>query len=539
MSRRATRSILFLTVLTAAPSAAQTVRSVGGRSEVFAGSELERYVRVLQAVGAVALYPWSSRSFSPAELDALLPFAAAHPWAGRYDWTARHSRWTFEVVRPSVALRFNSTFPYGWNDGALWAGRGITTAVQAGFAARYGPLSLTVAPVAFRSENTGFTLLPNGESGRLAYADGLYAQNIDLPQRFGDRPYEMLDPGQSTLRVDTWGVAVGVSTANQFWGPAVDFPFVLGDNAAGFPHAFLGTAHPISLWGVRLHGRLVWGRLEQSAYSPETGAGGRRFMAGFLGIATVRWVPGLELGLSRFAHSLWRAGGPTLNDLLRAVGSRYGANQVNLTNDNQLASAFFRWVLPRRGVEVYGEYGREDYNQNLRDLLEEPDHIGGYSYMFGFRKVVWRPGRRLISARIELQHAPAAVTPEGRERPPVYIHSGEPAQGHTLRGQLLGSAGGLGGGATTVALDMYHPRGRWTVELTRILRQDFGDFPRSGQANPQARDIQHAVGVEGLFFRGRYDVNVGLTGVYELNRNLRGDAFNLNAQVGIRANVTR
>ena len=47
------------------------------------------------------------------------------------------------------------------------------------------------------------------------------------------------------------------------------------------------------------------------------------------------------------------------------------------------------------------------------------------------------------------------------------------------------------------------------------------------------------MGVEGLFFRGRYDVNVGLTGVYELNRNLRGDAFNLNAQVGIRANVTR
>ena len=72
-----------------------------------------------------------------------------------------------------------------------------------------------------------------------------------------------------------------------------------------------------------------------------------------------------------------------------------------------------------------------------------------------------------------------------------------------------------------------------------MLRQDVGDFPRSGQANPQARDIQHAVGVEGLFFRGRYDVTVGLTGVYELNRNFRGDAFNLNAQVGIRANVTR
>src|SRR5207247_24575 len=162
-------------------------------------------------------------------------------------------------------------------------------------------------------------------------------------------------------------------------------------------------------------------------------------------VATLRWVPGLELGLSRFSHSLWRPGGPTLNDLLRALSSRYGANQVQVANDNQLASAFFRWVFPRRGVEVYGEYGREDYTQ------------------------------------------------------------------------YLGSAGALGGAAMVVALDVYHPGGRWTVELTRMLRQDVGDFPRSGQANPQARDIQHAVGVEGLFFRGRYDVTVGLTGVYELN----------------------
>ena len=72
-----------------------------------------------------------------------------------------------------------------------------------------------------------------------------------------------------------------------------------------------------------------------------------------------------------------------------------------------------------------------------------------------------------------------------------------------------------------------------------MLRQDAGDLPKSGQANLDARDVQHAVSVEGLFFRGRYDFNVGLTGVYELNRNFRGDAFNLNAQIGIRANVTR
>jgi hypothetical protein len=379
--------------------------------------------------------------------------------------------------------------------------------------------------------------MPNGAAGRLAYGDGVYGYEIDLPQRFGDRPYQMLDPGQSTLRVDTWGVAVGVSTANQFWGPAIDFPFILGNNAAGFPHAFLGTAHPIDLWGLRLHGRVVWGRLEQSAFSPETAAAGRRFVAGLVGVATLRWVPGLELGLSRFSHSLWPPAGPTLDDLLRPFGSRYHANQVKVANDNQLASAFFRWVFPRRGVEVYGEYGREDYNQNLRDLLEEPDHIGGYSYMVGFRRVVSRPGARLISTRIELQHAPAAVMPLGRERPPVYIHSGEPAQGHTERGQLLGSAGGLGGAATVIAMDVYHPGGRWTVQVTRMLRQDAGDLPKSGQVRPRARDLQHTLALERLAFRGGYDLLARAAAVYEMNRDFRRDAFNLNLIVGVRASL--
>jgi len=419
----------------------------------------------------------------------------------------------------------------------VWAGLQLTTAVRDGFAVPLGPLLLTIGPVAFRSENDAFALLPNGAAGPLAYANGVYPYEIDLPQRFGNQPYRRLDPGQSTLRVDTWGVAAGVSTANEFWGPAIDFPFILGDNAAGFPHAFLGSAHPINLWGLRLHGRLVWGLLEQSAFSPETVAAGRRFMTGFVGVATLRWVPGLELGLSRFLHSVWPPGGTTLHDLLRVLRSQNSANQLNIANDNQLASAFFRWVFPRRGVEVYGEYGREDYNQNLRDLLEEPDHIGGYSYLVGLRKVLWRPGARLISTRIEVQHAPTSITPAGRSRPPVYVHTGEPTQGHTERGQLLGSAACLGGAATVVALDVYHPGGRWTVQVTRMLRQDAGDFPRSGQVNPRARDLQHTIALEELVFRRRYDLLVQAAAVYELNRDFRRDAFNLNLVVGVRAGL--
>ena len=56
----------------------------GGR-EIFVGSELETYLRLLQIDGRAGLYPWTIRGFSPAEVDRLLEDGPDHPWADRYD----------------------------------------------------------------------------------------------------------------------------------------------------------------------------------------------------------------------------------------------------------------------------------------------------------------------------------------------------------------------------------------------------------------------------------------------------------------------
>ena len=521
----------------ALPLRGQQTPAVGGRSEISAGSELEDYLRVLQVVGAVPLYPWSVRSFSPRELDRLFP-DSAHPWADHYDLKRRdHHGLALDLVRPALSVRLNSAFPYGANDGPIWAGKGLTTAAQAGFTVRYGPLSLSVAPLVFRAENAAFPLLANGDSGKLVYANGLFPEAIDYPQRFGDRPYTVLDPGQSTLRLDAGPAAVGVSTANQFWGPAIEYPIILGNNAAGFPHVFLGTARPLDLRLFQVHGRLVWGRLFQSAFASETASTGVRFMAGLVGVLTARWVPGLEIGVSRFSHNPWPAGGLRFSDFTIPLRSENSANQAGTVADNQLASAFFRWVFPRSGVEVYGEYGREDYNIDLRDFIEEPDHIGGYT--IGFRKIFRRPGGRLLAVRTEIQNTQIGILDLGRGQTPFYIHGGTPSQGHTYRGQLLGSDAGFGGAGAMLALDTYHARGRWTAWWSRVLRQDQASFVTTGVINPHALDVMHSLGASALWFRGRYDISAALTAVYELNRNFGGDVFNLNLMVGVRADVGR
>jgi hypothetical protein len=536
VSRRTTAAILVLVTATTRVAAGQSrsgVPKVGGRAEVFAGGELENYLRYLQTLGEVAPYPWGVRAFSPAEVDRLLPGDTLHPWAARYDLTERGaSGLTVDWVSPSASARVNSTFPFGFNDGPIWAGRGLTLAAQAGVALRWGVLSVTLAPLVFVAQNAAFGLMANGETGSLGFADGVIPEQIDRPQRFGTAPYARLDPGQSTARLDWGGLAVGFSTADQYWGPATEFPIILGNNAAGFPHAFAGTAHPVDLWLLRVHFRLIWGRLAQSAFAAETASGGSRLATGLNVELTSRWVPGLEIGATRFSHQPWPAGGPRLSDLLHVLRSQQTANAASLVTDNQLVSAFLRWVFPHSGFEVYGEYGRDDYNLDLRDFLEEPDHIGGYT--IGFRKVMRRAGNRMLAVRAEVQNLQFSVLAEGRTWAPFYAHSTNMRQGHTELGQVLGSEAGPGGAGSVVAVESYSPIGRWTWSWTRIQRQQRGNLPQTGQPDLRGVDIQHELAVERLAFLGRCDLLAHVGAVYEFNRDFKSDAFNLNVILGAR-----
>jgi len=376
-----------------------------GPRHVMVGSDDENYLRYLQDAGVAEEYPWSLREFSQKELAILAVARGSHPWSGRGVYKDyRPSIFSFEFLPLSVVFRYNTAFPYGSNDGAVWAGRGLTSAIDLGFAFRAGPLSVTFNPIAFRSENQSFQLQASGEAGTNPLADPLFPNAIDRPQRFGTGPYSRVDPGESTVRLDLFGLAAGISTANMGWGPMEIYPYIIGANAAGFPHAFVGTSTPLPIWIGKIHGRLYWGRLDQSDFSPVSGtsyysseleSGTKRFMSGAVAIFQPRGVSGLELGAARFFHSVWpRSGIPRsyftkpfqalLKNSLSGSGGFVGGTDAGV-GDNQLASAFARWVFPGSGFELYGEYGREDHSANLRDFIQEPDH--SRTYGVGFRKV--------------------------------------------------------------------------------------------------------------------------------------------------------
>ena len=541
----------------ALPAFAQSPVTTGSlRHEIFVSSQAESYLRYLQTLGKVPDRPWSSRGFSERELRKMLATDSAGPWKERFvDDSREFAGIRIGFIQPNVSLRYNTGFAYGSNDGPIWAGRGLTSAVQMGFHAGWKFLSLKIAPIAFRAENREFDIASTGRSGLAQFGNPDFG-GVDLPQRFGASAYAQVDPGESTLRIDLPFVTAGVSTANQGWGPGHSFPILLGNNAAGFPHAFAGSSEPVNIWIARLHGKVFWGQLLQSDYSTVTGRstyvsraepGTKRFTTGIVFIAQPRGLPGLEVGAARFFHSIWPSSGIPRSYITKVFQGilkknvrpdRFqdprlppGLDDVGIS-DNQLASVFARWVLPRSGFELHAEYGREDHSYDYRDLIQEPDHARSYSV--GARKVFGSSPDRLTAGRFEILNFQRPQLSRYRGEGEMYVH-GLIRQGHTNKGQLLGADAGVGIGAGSVmAVDRFTPGGRWTASWTRIIRRESGDFTELGIRTPRSIDVSHALGFERSAVYQDFEITTGLTFVREFNRDFIRDATNFNALVGVR-----
>jgi hypothetical protein len=506
------------------------------------GNDFEEYLRAIQIDGIAPLYPWSIRSFSRREIDRLVSADTTSPWKLK----DRFSRQNLSAGSVAMGVTFNSAYPYGANDGPLWAGRGLTVAASGGVSGYVGPVSFAFAPMAFSAANRPFDLLPNGYSGPPSFNHGTNAGAIDYPQRFGNKTYSRLDPGSTYLRFDSRLLSAGVSTANEWIGPATEFPFLLGNNAPGFPHLFIGSGAPLNVGLGRVHGRIMWGRLNQSDYSPVTGGehyinsnetGTVRLMASIEGVFIPRGLPGLEVGVARFIHVPYRVGEPRSDFWRKPFKVFFLKNEFakgdSVGGDNQLASIFFRWAFPNAGLEVYGERGYEDQFYDFREFITNLDH--DREYMIGFQKVLRKRADAFDVLRAEVvnyQTSTLLYTRAGEGA--VYLH-GTLRQGHTNRGQLLGAYPGVGAAAGSVlSWTLYSPQKRTAFTLRRILRDQIGALQTTGVASPKGSDVIVAIGAEQMHY-GRYvDLGGRVEAMDDLNRNFTSDVGNLNLQLTFR-----
>jgi hypothetical protein len=347
-----------------------------------------------------------------------------------------------------------------------------------------------------------------------------------------------VDPGNSTVRLDVGPVAVGASTATQAWGPGVAHPLLLGPNAGGYLHYFVGTSRPVPVGIGRLHLRSHVGRPEESRVF--VGRRGRVVTAA-VAVFTPRGLPGLELGGGRYYHvqspperlSLRLLGRP-YESVFANVQRSYDARSADTTfqSANQLASAFASWTFPKAGFRAYGEFLRNDNPIDLRDLIAEPEHSS--AYMYGVQRAFARgagEGASLTSVRAEWARSRVSRVARVRTQTSVYGHA-PITQGHTHRGQLLGSLAVLGGSGGQLAFDRYARRGRLSLVFDRLTRRQEQQF-LGEQTSARGWDVQHAVTATRVWQRGALQLTAEATGIYEMNRDFARDVWDARARAGV------
>ncbi len=548
MSRACRQSIAPAAVLlcglalcVSAPLRAQGPLRLDGGGALEVGGEAERYLRALQLAGVAAPQSWTIRPVAPRWLRGAIA-DSVHPWQSRWVTDTTRSFIRARFLRPSVRVTWNSAVPSGDERGPVWTGRGVTADARFGFSAQLWRVHLQVAPVLFRAQNQAFALAPNGRRENGAFADPRFPWNIDAPQAFGVGAYQRIDAGNSTLSLDLPLLSVGLSTAAQSWGPGREYPLLLGGNAGGFPHVFLGTPSPVPVGIGAVHLRVIGGQLTQSAWSPMPADQAIRTATAGVFVFLPRGLTGLEVGASRFIHGISERTWPGTSAFRRLVsGGLSGTGELNQRLENQMASLFFRWQFSGARLVLFGEMFRDDYSLDRRRLIQYPDDLR--TSMLGLERVLSSSATHLHTLHAELVNGelPSSNRGErgsGAERGflsplPPYLH-GAVRQGHTQNGLILASPVAYGGAGWRVGFDRFTTRGRRSLLAERMMRLDWRADVRGDSL--VRRDIRYAVTGEMLQFVGGREVSGTVSAMMDLNRNLvpGNDVFNLRAAVSVR-----
>lgn len=364
-----------------------------------------------------------------------------------------------------VPFTLHAALRTAWTDdrenGALWAGKGVSSLLRGGVAYRQGPLRVVLAPEVTWASNGRFPLANAPGPARDGTTFKPYAspwQAMDLVRRWGEGAAYEFHAGQSLVEVRGGGFALGATAANLVRGPEARYPLIVGSSGPGVPSGYLdggGRAGPLGRMGFRLQ----YGLLRESPWFDDDPDNDRLLLT-LLGLDwEPAFLPGISLGLTAIYRDPVEDG-VTPFMLFQPFKTRSAQTDDQLAED-AMAAAHARWVTP--AATFWGTWARGDGALNVEDLLTEPDHT--QMWAVGSR-VRWGEG----DAAWELVGEAASSTGMRVRAGSDYRHS-RARTGHTHRGQMLGASVGPGARAQWVQLRRSaEPAGTVGVEVERILR---------------------------------------------------------------------
>lgn len=476
--------------------------------------------------------PVSSESYQ----EIINNYGATDSWWGRSSESPEvvlSDDFTLGLYEPVIKSTQNSKLPYGENNGAAWYGRGINSEFQGGFHVTSYFLDINFRPHIIYQQNKDFRIprfIPVDRNGNPRYAaqnaspHGVSGTIIDRPFRFGPDSFTTFDWGHSSVRFHHHDVEVGISSEPLWWGPGVQYSLTLSNNAAGIPHAFLGTRSPLTLpWGIGdLQFRWVWGWPRDSRYFDFMPADYTRdrFMNGLNIVYSPSFLPNFHVGTSRIIHQYKPESGLKAGDYFaifrpfpnpedEALESIYDASHFE--DKNALNSVYFRWAFPESNAEVYGEYYKESHNWNFRDFLMEPQH--GRAFTLGAQKIIESNWIDFVKVNAEVNSLLPSRIDDVRPQQYYYTHY-QVKQGHTNRGQVLGAAIGPGSTSEYLGIESFFHDGMIGVFAQRVSENNHFHYEwyQRWFGGGGFKDIYHH----------RVNLNIGLNGKYRVSNLLLG-----------------
>ncbi len=541
------------------------------------GDPFETYNRILQADTTTISETTPSFHIRPIYSIPNTQYSIPknHPWAKHPHFTKKNSSSPFTLYTPYWTTTYNSEYAYGFNDGAMWQGRGINHKYSIGGLLKYGPIEISWRPEFGYVQNEDFDLAPDSPFFPYPYDLNEFAEGlvrIDTPQRFGDESFTWFHPGQSWIRLSQWGAAGGISTANMWIGPAKYNPLTLSNNAPGFFHAFLETDGPITTPIGNMEAKIFWGGLRESDYFDDDPTNNLRYITGLTATYSPSFIDGLHLGFSRIFYENYPEDGLSSGHLFRTLQpfteDRFAIeHDVHFVNREdpitytanaaeRLFSVFGRWVFPEDGFEAWFEWGRNDNSFDRRNLLTEQVHTR--SYVLGFLKRFELTDQRWLTFDFEMTQLENLenITSENH---PVWYESIVTPQGFTNNGQVLGAAIGPGSNSQQTHIRYYDNRGYAGISGARIINNNdrlfrhyghisrnqprIGPRPHWRDQVPQRpnlydlHDTQYRLGLHSLLFLpGNLELQADLHLAWFYNRHniYENDEKNTNLMVTVR-----
>ncbi len=414
----------------------------------------------------------------------------------------------------TTKVQWVQNHPYNWNDGAMVPAKGWQQYARVGINAQWKFIELQFAPEMVNAQNQQFESFPL-DADPVIWRDYYRFYNfIELPERMGDKQYSQLLLGQSFIKLHYKKWSLGVSTANQWWGPAQRNALLLSSTAAGFPHINIATDQPLVTKVGKLSIDIMAGKVTNGGWEPPgsfmsyrgnplyvpksqvwksisylgKNALGQpitiyetykaienkaRVISGINISYQPKWINNLTLGFEQ-TYMQYQKDMNQWQDYLPIKNIVTSIPNNKIEQPIILTGFYFNYEMPAAQTSFYGEVGWNLNNTSFRNWLLQPDK--GYASTWGFKKIFTTAHNYYWELLGELTQTQLLTRAEqfSANVPPSWYLGSNIRQGYTHDGQLIGAGVGPGGSSQTLEFNWRQNKNRIGFSFER--REHNSDF---------------------------------------------------------------